>query len=100
MPADEPHERAGDCRRHQDRRLRAAVSEQRKRRRHERGHARRVNGVDLPVGAAPDEVRRQRASEVLGVVAIAVVVLDPQIEVAQQALRDDEVVGLVAARRP
>ena len=56
-----------------------------------------MDRVDLPVGAAADVMRRQRAGAVRLIVAPTVVVLDFQIAVEQQALRDDEVVRLVAA---
>src|ERR1700752_4235657 len=62
----------------------------------EQGHARRVDRVDLAVEAALQEVWRQSVVEVVEVVAAIVVVLNPQVAILQQTLRDDEVVRLVA----
>ena len=79
---------------------RAGVAAGRIDRRHHHRHADRVDRVDLLVDAAAQEVRRQvRAVEVLPVVAAGVVVLDLQIAVAPQALRDHQVVRLVARRK-
>ena len=62
------------------------------------GQPGRVNRVDLAVLSAAQEVGSQAAAEVTPEVLPGVVVLDPQIAVVQQALRDDQVVRFVAAR--
>ena len=57
-----------------------------------------MDRVDLAVAAALEVVRRERQAEVLQRVAAGVVVLDLEIVVTPQALRQHEVVRLVAAR--
>ena len=74
-----------------------AIAADRERRQHDRRHARRVDRIDGAVAPALDRVRIQIAGEVGAVVAALMVVLDLQVVVVEQALRDDEVVRLVAA---
>ena len=57
-----------------------------------------MHGVDFAVLAAPEVVGPQVACVVVAIVAAAVVVLDLQIVILEEALRDDEVVRLVAGR--
>ena len=98
QPRQMPRERAAARRDHEEQQDDAAVSAERKRRRDERGESRGMNGVDLAVHAAADVVGRERTGIVRLIVASPVVVLDLQIAIEQQALRDDEVVRLVATR--
>src|SRR6478609_12190089 len=55
-----------------------------------------MDGVDLPVLSALQEVRFQIAVRIDEIVAALVVVLDLQVAVVKQALCDDEVMRLVA----
>ena len=55
-----------------------------------------MNRVDFPVLAPLHVVGAKRSPEKLLVIAALVVVFDPEIAVSQQALRDDQVVWLVA----
>src|SRR5437773_1865432 len=48
---------------------------------------------------AAQEIRAQFRCEVRVIIAAPVVVLDPQVVIGNQALRDDEVVRLVAGRQ-
>ena len=68
-------------------------------RRHQDGHADRMNRVDLVVGAARQIVRLEIGREVFLVVEPLVVVLDLEIAVAPEALRDHQVMRLIAAGR-
>ncbi len=95
-PADEPNQPTRPRRERDHGRLRAAVARQREGRRDERRDARRVDRVDLAVASSRDEIRfeiAKRGDEV----RIVVIVLDAQVAVAQQALRDGQVMRLVAA---
>ena len=65
---------------------------------HHDRQARRVNRVDRAVLTATQEVGPQVAAEKLAVLAALVVVLDPQVAVGEQALGNDQIVRLVAAR--
>jgi hypothetical protein len=67
------------------------------RRKHDRRQAWRVDRVHLAIAPAADDVRRQVAAPVGAIVAALVVVLDLDVAVREEALRDDEVVRLVAA---
>ena len=58
-----------------------------------------MDRIDLAVNAARQVVGLQRPAVVRAVVLPLMVVLDLQIAVVQQALRDDQVVRLVAARK-
>ncbi len=101
-PGDAPHPHPGQRRRrrgqqeHQD--DDARVPAQRECRGGEQRQADRVDRVHRAVAARRDGVRRQVRVVVRGVVPLEVVVLDPQVVVLQQALRHDQVVGLVASR--
>ncbi len=75
----------------------AGIARQQEGRQHQRRDAGRVNRVDCAVAPAPQIVRLQLSVDVRGVLAAPVVVLDPQVAVGQQALRDDQVVRFVAA---
>ena len=63
------------------------------------GHADRMDRVDLAVAAASPIVGLERRLEVRAVVAAGVVVLDRKVVIGEQALRDDQIVRLVAARK-
>ena len=92
MPPSRPRTRAGSgtrSRRGSRRARRPAPAGTRRR---------RVDRIDLAIDAAGQVVGLERPREVLERVAAAMVVLDPQVAVAPQALRDDEIVRLVAAR--
>src|SRR5262245_16768774 len=97
-PCEEPGKRA-PCRRNQNEEDdNAMVAGDRKRRRRDRRKTRRVNRVDLAVAAAAAEIRLGKlAGEVGMIVAVAMVVLDLEVVIFQQALRDDQVVRLVTA---
>ena len=56
-----------------------------------------MDRVDLAVGAAREVVGLQRPVEVRAILLLLMVVFDLQIAVMEQALRDDEIVRLVAA---
>ena len=58
-----------------------------------------MDRVDFPVDTASEVVGLELSREVLAIVAAHVVVLDLQIAIAPETLRDHEVVGFVAARR-
>ena len=96
QPRQMPRERTAARRDHEEKHHDTAVSTQRKRRRDDRGKSRGMNGVDLAVEAAADVVGRERTRVVRLIVASPVVVLDLQIAIEQQALRDDEIVRLIA----
>ena len=74
------------------------IATQRVHRREQHAETDGVNRVDLPIGTARHVVGREIAREVLAVVAARVVVLDPQVAVTPEALRDHEVVRLVSRR--
>jgi hypothetical protein len=95
-PHRNPHERRGRSADEREKGDDAWITEQRERRRDENRQARRVNGVDLPVDAAAEIVGLQRQCEILAIVAACVVVFDLQIAIAQQALRDDQIMRLIA----
>ena len=67
-------------------------------RRRDDRQADRVDRVDLAVAAALEIVRLERQAVVLQRVAAGVVVLDLEVVVAPQALRQHEIVRFVAAR--
>ena len=97
QPRQVPRERAaarGDEQQEQDD---APISADCKGRRDECGQAGRVDRVDLAVAPRAEVVRRQRPPAVRLIVAAQVVVLDLEIAIEQQALRDDEVMRLVAS---
>ena len=89
---------AGEGRKQQHGRLGAAIPEEPERREDQDGQARRVDGIDLSVATALDHVRRQLLVVVGGVVAGPVVVFDAEVAVLEEALRNHEVVHLVALR--
>ncbi len=99
QPADRPHQRAGQRGHEHDDRLRATVAEHRDGWQHDHRHAWRMNRVDGAVDARLDEVRPYVGRQMRRHVAARVVVLDLQVAIAQQALRDHEVVRLVARRQ-
>ena len=67
-------------------------------RQQQRRQARRMDGVDLPVLPALHEVGTKLAGEKRSVVAALMVVPDGEVAVSQQALRDHQVMRLVAAQ--
>ena len=94
-PQDGGRERRHDDQHHDH----AVIAAHRKRRHREHRQADRMNGIDLTILPEREIVRLQRSVEVRTIVFAAVVVLDFQIAVVQQALRDDEVMRFVAARK-
>ena len=78
---------------------RASVAAQRVDRREDDGDADGMNRIDLAVGSARQVMRLEILGVVFAVVAARVVVFDLQIAVTPQALRDHQVVRLVAGRK-
>jgi hypothetical protein len=56
-----------------------------------------VNRVDLPVYPALHVIGAKIAAPILPVIALSIVVLDLEVAILDQALRDDQIVRLVAA---
>ncbi len=75
------------------------IAAQRKGRRRKNGESYRMDGVDLAVFAERKIVGLQRSVEVGTILFPAVIVFNLQVAVVEQALRDDEVVRFVAARK-
>ena len=100
-PPQEPRPSGGQ---QEEERRGAAVSAERVRRGDEGRHTGCVDRVDVPVLAALQVIGLELVGVVLQVVAARVIVVDAEITVVQQALRDDQVVRLVTrgqpARRP
>ena len=78
----------------------ARIAGQRERWRHDDRQSWRVNGVHLSLRAAPPRVRAQRPGKILQILPLLVVVCHADVAVVENALRDDEIVRLIAARHP
>jgi hypothetical protein len=94
-----PGERRADRAHHGEEHRRAWQPEEEERRRDQQRQTGGVNGIDLAVRAAAQVIRLERARVIFEVIAAQVVVLDPDVAVSQQALRDHEIMRRVAARR-
>ena len=95
-PAPRQRRRGGRDEDHQQHNRRVAA--QRERRRGQQRQADRMDRIGSAIPARRNRVRRQFCVVVRGVVLPRMVVLDAQVVVREQALRDDEVVRLVAPR--
>jgi hypothetical protein len=94
-----PRNPRGQRSEHHEEEARAPIAANGEGRRDENGDADRMDGVDLAVASAPPVVGLERGLEIRAVVAAGVVVLDREVVIGEQALRDDQIVRLVAARK-
>ena len=97
QPREPPHHRGRERRDQDHRHDRTGIAGDRKRRQHDDRDAGRVNRIDLAARRSLQEVRFEPAWKVIEIIAVRVIVRDPQIEVFQNALGCCQIVRLVAA---
>ncbi len=98
VPGNDPRQPASDRAEHGERGHDTRVAEHSKKRSHKQRQARRVDRVDLVVRAPTPEIRLESAARVRAIVALAMIVLNPEVVISEKALRDDQVVWFIAVR--